>query len=62
MGVGKMTLIFREDQYKPETDNIELMICDYIPNKTTTPLKIEYSGLPEVRNGGITKMFTVNTN
>lgn len=57
-----MTLIFREDQYKPETDNIELMICDYIPNKTTTPLKIEYSGLPEVRNGGITKMFTVNTN
>lgn len=38
------------------------MICDYIPNKTITPLKREYSGLPEVRNGGSAKMFTANTN
>lgn len=62
MGIGIMTLIFSEDQYNSVTDNIELMICDYIPNKTITPLKIEYSGLPEVRNGGSVKMFTANTN
>lgn len=32
-GIGIVSMIVTEDQYNPETDNIELEICDYFENQ-----------------------------
>ena len=56
------------DQYNPEKDNFDLMICDYIaPDEDESPDapsdeivgEIKYSGDPVVRIGGTGKTFTV---
>lgn len=49
-------LIFTEDAYNPDIDNLDLWICGYanpddIP-QPTTPIEILYSGNPEIRIGG----------
>lgn len=49
-------ITFTEDEYNPETDNIEEWLCDYIPptdtSTLTSPISITYFGKPEVRIGG----------
>ena len=58
-----MRITFTEDEYNPNTDRIDLQICNYIePNnipKPTTPIEILYSGNPEIRIGR-TKTFKVS--
>lgn len=60
-------LLFTEDAYNPDVDNLELLICDYyspsdIP-QPTTPIVIEYSGNPEIKIGGrkTFKVESINT-
>lgn len=58
-GVGYCIWLLTESQLNNQTDNIELMICDYFENE---PLDIiTYSGKPQVRSGGVAKKFTANT-
>lgn len=63
-GKGCILLVLTECEYNPDTDRIDLMLCDYInPSEIpapTTPLEISYSGLPEIRIGG-RKTFTVES-
>lgn len=51
-----MRVMFTEDEYNPETDNIEEWLCDYIKPSDipipSTPIEIIYFGKPEVRIGG----------
>ena len=65
MGVGCMSLIFSEDTYNPQTDRIDLMLCDYITPSPTPPTPVEinitYSGQPQVRVGGTNKTFTATS-
>lgn len=53
--------------YNPDTDNAELMICDYVapgeesPDEglsSDTEISIVYSGKPTIRQGGSAKKFT----
>lgn len=61
-GKGCILLILTETEINPDTDRINLMLCDYItPNvNPSTHLEISYSGKPEIRIGG-KKTFTANT-
>ena len=58
---GLLHLTVTEDQYNPDTDRIDLMICDYVEPETSepsTPIEITYMGNPTVRIGG-SKTFKV---
>lgn len=61
-GKGCILLILTETEINPDTDRIDLMLCDYItPNvNPSASLEISYSGKPEIRIGG-KKTFTANT-
>ncbi len=62
MGKGRICLVFTEDQYNSQTDNIDLMLCDYfVPNSVTKPIEIVYNGNPEIRCGGMSKTFRVQS-
>lgn len=59
---GFLVLNVTQDLYNPETDNAELMICDYVapPEEEPDPpidLSIRYSGTPTIRYGGSPKKF-----
>lgn len=60
-GKGCILLILTETEINPDTDRIDLMLCDYItPNvNPSTSLEVSYSGKPEIRIGG-KKTFTAN--
>lgn len=60
MGIGRMSLIMSEDQFNSDTDNKELMICDYITPPSIQSQPIIYSGEATIRNGGI-KSFSIET-
>lgn len=57
-------ITFTETEYNPDTDRVDLMICDYIdPNdkpEPTTPIVITYNGNPEIKIGG-RKTFKVDS-
>lgn len=57
-----MRITFTEHEFNPQTDRIDLMLCDYIENipQPTSPIEISYVGKPEIRIGR-TKTFTVDT-
>ena len=59
-----MRITFTEDEFDPQTDNVEKWICNYInPNsilQPTSPIEISYSGSPEIRIGG-RKTFRTDT-
>lgn len=57
-----MRITFTEHEFNPQTDRIDLMLCDYIENipQPTAPIEISYSGKPEIRIGR-TKTFNVDT-
>ena len=62
-GIGCILLIVTECEYNPDTDRIDLMVCDYFdPSEIqpTSPILITYSGRPEIRIGG-RKTFTAET-
>lgn len=60
-----MRITFTEHEFNPQTDRIDLMLCDYIDPSSipqpTSPIEILYSGNPEIRIGR-TKTFRVDTN
>lgn len=49
-------LLFTEDVYNPDVDDLELGLCDYVdPDdipQPTTPIVISYKGNPEIKIGG----------
>lgn len=52
-GKGCVLLVMTEDEYNPDTDRIDLMLCDYkTANPITEPAQILYTGNPEIRIGG----------
>lgn len=54
-GKGCILLIVTECEYNPDTDRIDLMLCDYVDPDSltpTSPVVISYSGSPEIRIGG----------
>lgn len=57
-------LLFTEDAYNPDTDNLDLLICDYCSSsdipQPTEPIVIQYSGNPEIKIGG-RKTFRVDS-
>lgn len=57
-------ITFTETEYNPDTDRIDLMVCDYIdPNnipEPTSPIEIMYVGKPEIKIGG-RKTFRVDS-
>lgn len=59
-----MRITFTEHEYHPQTDRIDLMLCDYVDPSTipqpTSPIDIQYAGNPEIRIGR-TKTFSVNS-
>lgn len=61
-----MRLLFTETEYNPDTDHIDLLLCDYVdPNdipQPTTPINIEYNGNPEVKIGGRKTFKVVSEN
>lgn len=60
-GKGCILLVLTETEYNPDTDRIDLMLCNYTTAPTpTTPIVIAYSGKPEVRIGG-RKTFKVDS-
>lgn len=61
-GKGCILLILTETEINPDTDRIDLMLCDYVTSNVnpSTSLEISYSGKPEIRIGG-KKTFTANT-
>ena len=66
--IGFIVINVEQDMYNPETNNKEMMICDYIKDNSGTAappveqqdagLTIKYSGDPLVRCGGLGKYFT----
>jgi hypothetical protein len=58
-----MRITFTENEFNPQTDRIDLMLCDYVENtlQPTSPIEILYSGAPEIRIGR-TKTFRVDSN
>lgn len=63
-GVGCVLLILTETEINPDTDNISLMLCNYVdPNDVPHPssiIPISYAGNAEIRIGG-RKTFTAET-
>lgn len=65
---GFLVLNLTQDLYNPNTDNVELMICDYVdPDVVDFPgltgksrVEITYSGAAQIRYGGSAKKFTSN--
>lgn len=63
---GFLVLNLAQDLYNPNTDNADLMICDYVdPNVLDFPgltgkarVEITYSGAAQIRYGGSAKRFT----
>lgn len=63
---GFLVLNLTQDLYNPNTDNMDLMICDYVdPDIVDYPgltgksrVEITYSGTPQIRYGGSAKKFT----
>lgn len=55
---GILHLTVTEDQYNPDTDNIEEWLCDYVKPSVKSDIEIEYMGNPNVRIGGSYKIFT----
>ena len=51
----------RQTAYSDEKDNPELLIADYDETKPTEPVRITYSGLPEIRIGNRGKTFIAET-
>ena len=61
-GKGCVLLVLTETETNPDTDRIDLMLCDYVdPNsiQPTTPIEISYSGNSSVRIGSW-KKFSAN--
>lgn len=60
-GRGCILLVLTETEYNPDTDRIDLMLCNYFtaPSPTIT-INIKYSGQPEIRIGG-RKTFKVES-
>ena len=61
-GKGCVLLVLTETETNPDTDRIDLMLCDYVdPNsiQSTTPIEISYSGNSSVRIGSW-KKFSAN--
>ena len=56
-----MRITFTEHEFNPDTDRIDLMLCDYVENipQPTTPIEISYSGKPQIRIG-MKKTFTAS--
>ncbi len=54
---GFRILNIEQDQFNPTTDNIELMLCDYVPTKSIPPppddihIEFQYVGDPEIKQG-----------
>lgn len=60
-GKGCILLVLTETEANPDTDRIDLMLCDYFtPNQPTSPIVIKYSGEPQIRIGG-RKTFSVDS-
>ena len=60
-GKGCILLVLTETEFNPDTDRIDLMICNYFtPNQPTSPIVIKYSGEPQIRIGG-RKTFKVES-
>lgn len=57
-GRGYLEIVFTEDTYNVDTDNIEKMLCDYLPEQDEN-IQISYRGEPEIRKSGV-KTFTSN--
>lgn len=57
-GRGYLEIVFTEDTYNVDTDNIEEMLCDYLP-EADKDIQISYRGEPEIRKSGV-KTFTSN--
>ena len=55
---GILHLTVTEDQYNPDTDNIDEWLCDYVKPYVKSDIEIEYMGNPNVRIGGSYKIFT----
>lgn len=55
--IGFLSFNIEQDLYNPETDNVNLMICDYIEPETSdqTGLVISHSGSNELSAGGLGK-------
>ena len=58
---GVVHLTVTEDQYNPDTDNIEEWLCDYIKPVSPNNIEITYVGNSNIRVGGSYKTFTANT-
>lgn len=61
-GTGCVLLILTETEINPDTDRVDLMLCDYVdPNsiQPTSPIEISYSGNSSVRIGSW-KRFSAN--
>lgn len=55
-----MSIVFTEDQYNPDKDRIDLMLCDFIePKQDTKDIEITYLGQPQTRIGGSAKTYKV---
>lgn len=62
-GVGYVILLVTEDQYRPESDDIEKWICDYKkPNEEPEDVEITYRNNAEIMCGGSFKTFSVDRN
>ena len=59
---GILHLTVTEDQYNPDTDNIDEWLCDYVKPSVKSDIEITYVGNPSIRVGGTYKTFTANTN
>ena len=60
-GRGCVLLVLTETEYNPDTDRIDLMLCNYFTAPSPTiPINIKYSGQPEIRIGG-RKTFKVES-
>lgn len=69
--IGFLSFNVEQDLYNSETDNVDKMICDYVPeedeteeaNEFETPednrvLSIDFTGEPSIPTGGFGKLFT----
>lgn len=71
--IGFLSFNVEQDLYNAETDNVEKMICNYVPEdasdnvEITYPddntvddrvLSIEFTGEPSIPTGGFGKLFT----
>lgn len=62
-GVGYVTVLVTEDQYNPDTDNVEKFVCDYKePVNDVSDIKISYRGNSNIICGGSYKTFSADRN